>query len=343
MILVDTLNKIFSMASFVINKSCLRVVLFFGILIGLSELAIMTIGVLLVDLSYSNTSSFSSTFIGLNLIRIDLLIPLILLFSFLRIFCIRKLISFCHINGYLLGRELLSQRLTDPIYFEQRAIDDNKFLTSLVNHCQVYVSCLQTLSLGVTSCFALLAIIFVLLSQSPTIVFLSIFSIGSFYVLITKISSFRIGEVSEQIALRQKELLTFTRESLDLDKENYISNNIDFFIKRVASSQYKLMHSLSFSSFISSLPKIILEAILFVALAFIVLSSTTASSQLGSKLVLVMLAAIRLLPYAQSIYSSANTLRMFKDSIDILYDYLPIKVARQGIQFTRKETSNSLA
>ena len=138
-----------------------------------------------------------------------------------------------------------------------------------------------------------------------------------------KLSSTRLSEVSKQIVLRQKELLTYTSESLLLDKENYISNNTDFFINRAANSQNKLMRGLSYSSFVSSLPKITIEAILFVVLALIVLTTNSATTnQIGSKLVLVMLAAIRLIPYAQNIYSSQTTLRMFKDSIDNLYDYL---------------------
>lgn len=317
-----TLNKIFSMTSHVINKSCLRVILFFSILIGLSELAIMSIGVALVNLTHSSYSSLSSYSLGTILVRPDLLIPLILAFSFLRIYCIKNLISFCHISGYLLGKELMERRLSDASYFEQRTADDNKFLTSLVNHCQVYVSCLQTVSLGVSSCFALLSITFVLLSQSPGIVFLSIISITVFYIIIVKSSSSRLSEVSRQIVLRQKELLTYTTESLALDKENYISNNTNFFINRASNSQHELMRSLSYSSFISSLPKITIEAILFIALAIIVLANNDPSSDIGSQLILVMLAAIRLVPYAQNIYASQTTLRMFKDSIDNLNDYL---------------------
>ena len=212
----------------------------------------MSIGVVLVDLSHSDTTPLPISSFSSIIVRPDFLIPLILLFSFLRIYCIKNLISFCHVNGYLLGKELLALRLSDSIYFEQRTSDDNKFLTSLVNHCQVYVSCLQTVSLGVSSCFALLAIILVLMAQSPGLVLVSIISIALFYIFMVKLSSTRLSEVSKQIVLRQKELLTYTSESLLLDKENYISNNTDFFINRAANSQNKLMRGLSYSSFVSS-------------------------------------------------------------------------------------------
>ena len=70
------------MTSRVINKSCLRVILAFSLLIGFSELAMMSIGVVLVDLSHSDTTPLPISSFSSIIVRPDFLIPLILLFSF---------------------------------------------------------------------------------------------------------------------------------------------------------------------------------------------------------------------------------------------------------------------
>ena len=92
--------------------------------------------------------------------------------------------------------------------------------------------------------------------------------IGILYILINKLNSYKLSEISREIAFNQRSVLTNTREPLDMD-EKYISIMHQIFMKKLFAKQSNLMRNLASSSFISSLPKLVIE---FCILSFICIS-----------------------------------------------------------------------
>ena len=318
----NTCRRIFSMANAVTAYRAVWIILFFGFLSGISELAIISVSITLTSIDNQNVFySFLQNYMSRNSVLL-VLILIISFFSFLRIFSFKKVISYCHHIGSLLASRLIRTRLTDAYFFDTKIIDNSAFTTTIVNHLQAYVSLLQNISSAVSSLISVLAIFALISFQSMDYFVVSLASIALVYLFISKISSSQLKLVSSKIATSQKRIHTCVSESLSLDKESYISNRSSYFIDNVSHQFGFLMESLSKSSFISGSPRLFIEAILFVVLTVIIFVGTTSSSTNNSaQILIIMIAAIRLIPYAQSIYSALTSIRIFGTSVAILYDF----------------------
>ena len=318
-----TLARLFGMANAVTNNKAIIIIVFLGFLSGVSELAIITVSVYLTS---TNKQSIVSSLLSQISPNGDILLPvltIIVFFSGLRVLVFKKVISFVHHIGGLLANRLISTRLTHSYFFDKGVIDNNEFTTTIVNHLQACVSLLQNASLAVSALISTLAVLLLIVFQGTYSVIFAFLSIGFFYILVSKISSYSLKTISNKIAESQRFVHTYVTDSLNLDKESFISSRSSFFINNVTTQFSRLMSSLATASLISGFPRLSIEAFLFIALASIVLGGdSNASFNQDADLILLLISAIRLIPYAQSIYSALTSLRMFSTSISILYDFL---------------------
>ena len=84
------------------------------------------------------------------------------------------------------------------------------------------------------------------------------------------------------------------------------------------------MNNLGNSSFISSLPKLVIEFFIlsFIAILIIINGNSPNNISYINNIMIILISCLRILPYAQSIYAAQTSLKIFNDSILVLYKYL---------------------
>ncbi len=290
-------------------------ILIYGFLSGFAELLIFASSIHIISI-VSNER---------ELIYNPLIILLfVILGSLLRIYSSKKIINYSHSIGAKIGKFILKDRLNNhKLYNYSENIDDN-VVVSIVNYSQIFVSSLQNISLAIAAFLGIISI-FIILSISYYInSLIIIISIAALYILINKYNSIKLAKISRIIAKNQRTVLTKTREPLGMDEEIFITNSSDFYEKKLYMHQLDLMNNLGISSFISSLPKLVIEFFIlsFIAILIIVNGNSPNNISYINNIMIILISCLRILPYAQSIYAAQTSLKIFNDSILVLYKYL---------------------
>ena len=254
----------------------------------------------------------------------SLLLIAILIGSILRIISCKKLIKFTHYIGSNIGQSILDKRLRNKkIHQNQNNIDDN-ITVSIVNYTQIFVSALQNIALALAAIMGIFWIILILSISNYVNSILIIFLISIIYITVNKINSFKLLRISKEIARNQRSVLTNTRDALDMDEEIYIYKSFSFYKEKLFRSQFKLMSNLANSSFISSLPKLVIELFIlsFISVLLIIDYQNYKEISYLNYTVVLLISCLRIVPYAQSIYAAQSSIKIYNDPIDILYQYL---------------------
>ena len=290
-------------------------ILIYGFLSGFAELLIFASSIYIIGIISNDSELILNPFIVLIFI---------ILGSLLRIFSCKKIINYSHTIGAKIGKFILKDRLTNhKLYNYSENIDDN-IVVSVVNYTQIFVSSLQNISLAIAACLGIISIVFLLSISYYINSLIIIISIAALYILINKYNSIQLAKISRIIAKNQRNVLTKTREPLDMDEEIFINNSSEFYEKKLYIHQLDLMNNLGISSFISSLPKLIIEFFIlsFIAILLIINGNSPNDISYINKIMIILISCLRILPYAQAIYAAQTSLKIFNDSIILLYKYL---------------------
>lgn len=312
---LNLLNKIIYISNIDKKLKGLNNILFFGFTSGISELIIFGSSLYIINLLIDKKEIIFNPI---------LLLIAIIVGSILRIISCKKLIEFTHYIGSNIGQSILDKRLRNKIlYHNHHNIDDN-IIVSIVNYTQIFVSALQNIALALAAIMGIFSIILILSISNYLNSILIIFLISIIYITVNKINSFRLLSISKEIASDQRSVLTNTRDALDMDEEIYIYKSFSFYKKKLFKSQFKLMRNLANSSFISSLPKLIIELFIlsFISVLLIIDSQNYKEISYLNYIVVLLISCLRIVPYAQSIYAAQSSIKIYNDPINILYQYL---------------------
>ena len=275
------LKKIIFISNVDTNSKGFNRIILYGFLSGLSELIIFASSISIIKAVTEERELIFNPFLLLFFVAIG---------SSLRIFSSKNIINLSHIIGSRLGKNILKKRLSsNKLYNYSKNIDDN-IVVSIVNYTQIFVSSLQNISLAIAALFGIGSIIFILsIFYYINSIFIIIF-IGILYILINKLNSYKLSKISREIAINQRSTLTNTREPLNMDEEIYVNNSSDFYEKKLFDKQSNLMKNLANSSFISSLPKLIIEFFIlsFICIFLIIdIQSTNTMSYINDIIILI--------------------------------------------------------
>ena len=290
-------------------------ILIYGFSSGFAELLIFASSIYIISIISNDRAIIISPFIVLLFVIFG---------SILRIYSSKKIITHSHTIGAKIGKFILKDRLTNyELYTYSENIDDN-IVVSVVNYTQIFVSSLQNISLAIAALLGILSIVFLLSVSYYINSLIIIISIGALYIFINKYNSIKLATISRIIAKNQRKVLTETREALSMDEEIFINNSSDFYEKKLYIHQLDLMKNLGISSFISSLPKLIIEFFIlsFIAILIIINGNSPSNISYINNIMIILISCLRILPYAQSIYAAQTSLKIFNDAIIVLYKYL---------------------
>ena len=290
-------------------------ILIYGFLSGFAELLIFASSIYIISIISNERELIYNPFI---------ILLFIILGSLLRIYSSKKIINYSHSIGAKIGKFILKDRLNNhKLYNYSENVDDN-IVVSIVNYTQIFVSSLQNISLAIAALLGIISIIIILSISYYVNSLIIIISIAALYILINKYNSIKLAKISRIIAKNQRTVLTKTREPLEMDEEIFITNSSDFYENKLYMHQLDLMNNLGISSFISSLPKLVIEFFIlsFIAILMIINGNSPNNISYINNIMIILISCLRILPYAQSIYAAQTSLKIFNDSILVLYKYL---------------------
>ena len=269
----------------------------------------------------------------------NFLIITIILCSLFRILINFNVVRFTHFFGSKIGEGIAKNKFFQfDILNNGDHISNNAFITILVNHTITFVSCLQNLFMGIIGIFTALSICLFLYIEKSYLSIYVITLIGLLYIVLSSLTNKSLKIFSKEVALNQKNLVGIGKEGLLISKELYVGNRQNFVIEKIAKIQTRLMRKLGNSSFLIVLPKYGIEALLFSSFAFFILNESLTNNLL-IQLPILVIAALKIIPSFQSIYSAISTLRILADSINEVHKGLIIDKPQSKL--LQKENSNN--
>lgn len=167
--------------------------------------------------------------------------------------------------------------------------------------------------------FLLLVWVYPIITVSLVIVF-SIITVSMHFIFKNKIKAFSLGREKYSEKMYKTSL-----EALSAIKEIKVYNASNFFISKFFESMKKYSESFIRFNIVSGLPRFLLETILITAALIILLVNIHNQStfiQFVPMMLIMGLAALKLLPSINKIYTNSNLFHFSLNSLDIVYNIL---------------------
>ena len=222
-----------------------------------------------------------------------------------------------------LAKKYMNLKLED--FFKYKSSDVIYRVDNMANNVcnQIYLPLLKIISDLVIIVFILIFLSLVEFKILFTII-LTIFIIFIFYDFLIKNKLLNIGYLINKYSAR---MVLDIQESINGFREIKSYQKEDFFITKIIDSSAKNRKYQLQYQFISIIPKYVLEFIFIIIIVFIVIYLSL-QSNMDSIIPIIstfIVGLIRLMPISNSILSSFNSIRVSKDSIDILYEDMNIQ------------------
>ena len=229
-----------------------------------------------------------------------------------------------------LAKKYMNLELED--FFKYKSSDVIYRVDNMANNVcnQIYLPLLKIISDLVIVAFILIFLSLVEFEILFTIL-LTIFIIFIFYDFLIKNKLLKIGYLINKYSAR---MVLDIQESINGFREIKSYQKEDFFIKKIIDSSAKNRKYQLQYQFISIIPKYVLEFIFIIIIVFIVIYLSL-QSNMDSIIPIIstfIVGLIRLMPISNSILSSFNSIRVSKDSIDILYEDMNIQSLKYNNQ-----------
>jgi ABC-type multidrug transport system fused ATPase/permease subunit len=269
----------------------------------------------------------ATTFFKLNEQEVILIMGIVLICTFIAktfisIVVNSKIIRFGQSQGSAVQLKLMKNYQSMP-YVDYMNRNSAEYIYAITTLSGQFTTVLQGFLRLCGDVFIIILIVIFLAYKNliGTTIFIGI--VGFVIVLYDIFLKSRLHESGEQINLASKELMASVREGLLGIKEVRVFGLDKFFYNRARVSSQNFASYNSWYLIIAGMPKLFMELILivfFVLFITISLNSGVNSEYLFSTLGIFGLAAIRLLPSANSFVNNLTLLRYLKDAMNKLYE-----------------------
>lgn len=232
-------------------------------------------------------------------------------------------IRFIYMQEYIIGKRLVEGYLHQPYswFLNRNSADFGKTILSEVNHIvETGIRPLtEMISKGMIS-IALIILLFLVDLQLAIIVSVTL---GGAYLLVFNFFRKFIKKIAK-IRFKNNQLRFMSiSEAFGGSKEVKVGRLEQFYIKLFSDSAQNYSRSISLVSFISQVPRFILEIIVFGGIMIMILYLIRQTGSFNSSLPVISLyvfAGYRLMPALQEIYSSFTKISYVGPSVDRLYE-----------------------
>ena len=253
------------------------------------------------------------------------------------------------IDRYIWSANILLIRLSfkryiQKSYVELKKLNSNNITNNIITEVSVFINGLMV------PVFDAIPRVFILFLSSFLLFFIdfkvaiSVFT-GTFliYFGIFRYFGKRLSVMSEKRFEMQQALFDYVNSSIRAVKDIKVNNSQDFFIKRVekpATSYSRLNQAISIFSL---MPRYFLEAMIFSAAMLVLLinQSTNTVNEIIPILSLYAIAAFRLIPHVQGLFTAFAKIKFNIKALDIISSHLD-KIESQEIQKTYVDNFESI-
>lgn len=239
----------------------------------------------------------------------------------LKIFTILAQMRFIYYTEFLLSHGLFKSYISKPFFWflDSHSADMSKSVLSEVN--DVVSSGLYPAITFVAQTLTVIAILIVLLVINPIVSLAAGIGFGLIYLVIYLFLSGLLVKLGKERVEANKKRFKVLNETFNTIKEIKLGNFENTFLRRFAdAAETYATREVSAQSF-SNTPRYVVEAIAFGALLAVIILLILNDNEFSSMLPLITLyalAAYRLLPALQQVYSSLSQLRYATPAIDAL-------------------------
>ena len=211
-------------------------------------------------------------------------------------------------------------------YLELRKLNSNNLTNDIISEVSVFVNGLMVPIFDlIPRVLMLILISSLILIVNVKITLIVFFSIGLIYITVFRVFREKLSTMSSKRFIMQRALLNYVNTSLKGIKDIKVNKFEKFYIDMVSvpAKEYSSLNSAI--SIFSQMPKYILEAAVFSSTILILLFNFNNEGniiEILPTLSLFAVAAIKLLPHINGIFTSIAKIKFNIKALDIIYDQL---------------------
>jgi ABC-type multidrug transport system fused ATPase/permease subunit len=231
-------------------------------------------------------------------------------------------LTFTNMREYSISKKLVENYLHQPYswFLNQNSSNLGKSILSEVS--LLVAGGLRPLIELISKTFVAIAIIILLILINPEIALIAGLILGISFVLVYKFTRKYIASLGKDRAKANELRFTAVNEAFNASKDVKLRGLEKYFLHRFGKPAEIYSKKIAYASIIGSLPRYILEAIIFSSLLLMILYSISASSSFINFIPIISLYAVasyRLIPALQGIYSSAAQIKFAGPALDMIY------------------------
>ncbi len=261
-------------------------------------------------------------------------------------------LRFVQMREYTIGKRLIEGYLRQPYSWSlnRHSAELGKSVLSEVDFI-VGKGFLPLVTLIAQSAVAIALLTLIILTD-PKLALIIIFTLGTFYILIYKLTRGTLHRIGQQRLKANQLRFTAVIECFGAIKEVKVGGLEKIYIKRFSDPSYiSALHQVS-SKIISHMPRFALEAVTFGGMMLVILYLISQSGTFIKAVPIIALYAFtgyRLMPALQQIFASITQLRFVGPSLDAMYNDFknlePSQLSQDNniIEFNKEITLNNVS
>ena len=280
----------------------------------------------------------------------DLILPLAIIFASLAILAgfFRLLILYLNLHitfqtGAEMSQSVFKKTLHQP-YEVHISRNSSNLISVISNKVNIATNILSAWMILISSSILFLSIALTTILIQPYIASIAVLFFGGIYFVISLVTKKRLDINGSIVSSAQSKIIKALQEGLGSIRDVLIDSSHQFYEKMYFKSISKLNRAYSSNGFILQAPRFLLETLTMVLVAVLVIFLTTQSgsniSDSFAILALFALAAQRLLPLMQLIFSSWSSIR---SGLPALNDVLALLDQTIAAEIDTDDQSQSLS
>jgi ATP-binding cassette, subfamily B, bacterial PglK len=251
------------------------------------------------------------------------------------------LLRFVMMREYSIGRRLVETYLTQPYswFLNKHSADLGKNILSEVNNVTDRV--LAPFINLIAQCAIIILILLILLFVNAKIALISFFGFGVGYLIIYLLVNEKLKNIGVSNVQTNKERALVLLETFGAIKEVKIGGLEKVFIKRYDLPAVMYAKGYSLATILSLIPRFAMEGLGFGSMLIVILYLMTVLENFSSIIPILSIyavAAYRILPAIQQLYTSLTTIKYSQPAIDLLYsDMNNMKIKNEVHENTQDE------
>jgi ATP-binding cassette, subfamily B, bacterial PglK len=282
----------------------------------------------------------------------DLILPLAIIFAalaflagFLRLLILYLNLRITFLTGAEISQSVFKKTLHQP-YEIHISRNSSNLISVISNKVNIATNILSAWMILLSSSILFLSIVLTIILVEPFIALLAVFIFGGMYFVISLAVKKQLDANGQIVTSAQSEIIKALQEGLGSIRDVLLDSSQKFYEKMYFQSISALNKAYSSNGFILQAPRFILESMAMLLVAALVIYLTTQSQENAvdsfAILALFGLAAQRLLPLMQLIFSSWSSIRSGMPALNDVLELLDQPIASE-IDFDDKKISLDLA